>query len=310
MKVTLDLTDLVARGELTPAEAERLKGLAARDTGALGANILLSFGVVVVALGIGALVPTALTAIVLGAMLFALGLALTFAASRYWGLLGENCLALGALALAGGLVTEFPSLYVAYAVTVGLAVAAVLARSGLLAAIAVLALASCIGAETDYLHATYVLSVPEPAISVGVFSVLALLLYLVSKRVPAAYERIAIIAARAAILIVNLAFLVGSLWGDERAQLSDLVFVVGWAVVLIATGAWAVWANRRWVVNTAAVFGGLHFYTQWFEHLGASPISIVAGGLLMLGFGFALWMLNQRWRGRGGEPQAPAASTA
>ena len=44
MKITLDLTDLVSRGELTKDEADKLSKLAARDTGSLGANILLGFG--------------------------------------------------------------------------------------------------------------------------------------------------------------------------------------------------------------------------------------------------------------------------
>jgi iron complex transport system permease protein len=308
VKITLDLTELVARGELSQPEADRLKRLAAKDTGSLAANILIGFGIVVVACGAGALIPTTFTAMVIGALLLALGLALRLTTGEQWSVLAQICLVLGALALGAGIVAQWNSLYVAYAVTLGLAIAAAVARSGLLAAIAVLALASCLGSSTDYFHATYVLSVPEPAISVAVFSVLALGLYLASKRVPAAYERVAIIASRAAILIVNVAFLVGSLWGDARAGLSDVVFVVGWAVAIVGTGAWAVWANRRWVVNVAAVFGVIHFYTQWFERLGATPTTVLLGGLLMLAFGFGVWTLNRRWRGRATPPAATASA--
>ena len=57
MKITLDISKLVEEGKLTPAEAERLKTLASHDTGSLGINILLGFGVVAVAAGAGALVP-------------------------------------------------------------------------------------------------------------------------------------------------------------------------------------------------------------------------------------------------------------
>jgi len=52
-------------------------------------------------------------------------------------------------------------------------------------------------------------------------------------------------------------------------------------------------ANRRWVVNVAAVFGAIHFYTQWFDHLGPQPMSFIIGGLLMLAFAFGLWSLNR-----------------
>ena len=296
MKVTLDLAELVKRGDLTPDEAERLRGLAAKDTGALGANILIGFGIVVVSVGIAAIVPSPLTAILLGGLLFGLGMAIVLRAGNTWSVLGQACLVLGALGLGGGIVAQWDSLYLAYAVVAGLAVSAAVARSGLLAAIAILALASCVGAETDYAHARYALSIPEPTISIVVFSLLAIVLLLVSKRVPADYERVAIIASRTAVLIVNLAFLVGTLWGDERAQLSAVVFIVAWAVAIVAAGAWAVREGRRWVVNVAAVFGAIHFYTQWFERLGASPITVLLGGLLMLAFGFGMWSLNRRWQ--------------
>ena len=49
MKITLDISKLVEDGKLTPAEAERLKALASHDTGSLGINILVGFGVIAVA---------------------------------------------------------------------------------------------------------------------------------------------------------------------------------------------------------------------------------------------------------------------
>ena len=45
-------------------------------------------------------------------------------------------------------------------------------------------------------------------------AVVTLALFFVSLRLPSAYERVAIIAARTAILMINLAFLIGSLFGD------------------------------------------------------------------------------------------------
>jgi len=40
----------------------------------------------------------------------------------------------------------------------------------------------------------------------------------------------------------------------------------------------------RWVLNTVATFGGIHFYIQWVEYLGASSGSVLIAGLLALGF--------------------------
>lgn len=318
MKITLDLSRLVEEGKLTPAEAERLKGLARHDTGSLGINILIGFGVVAVAAGVGALVPTALTAIVIGAVLFGVGLMLILQRVQAWDLLAQICLVIGALTLAGGvLYLDNGSLRAAIAITLGLAASAVLARSSLLAALAVISLAGCFGARTGYMHAMYSLSIQEPAVTIGVFSALALLTYLVSQRVQADYERIAIAAARTSVFLVNFGFWIGSLWGDRlrllRAMaagdpaiqtggartapavvIPDYVFGIGWALALVAVGVWGVKANRRWVVNIAAVFGAIHFYTQWFEKLGANPLSVLLGGLIMLGIAMALWSFNRR----------------
>ena len=72
----------------------------------------------------------------------------------------------------------------------------------------------------------------------------------------------------------------------------QIAFIVGWAVVIAAVGAWAARANRRWVVTTAAAFGAIEFYTQWFERLGAEPWAIIIGGLTVVAFAIALWRYN------------------
>ena len=77
-------------------------------------------------------------------------------------------------------------------------------------------------------------------------------------------------------------------------MIPPLAFVVGWAFVLLGAGIWAVRENRRWVVNIAAVFGAIHFYTQWFERLRLEPMTVFVGGLLMLAFALGLWMFNKR----------------
>ena len=66
-----------------------------------------------------------------------------------------------------------------------------------------------------------------------------------------------------------------------------------WALALIAVGIWGVRENRRWVVNLAAIFGAIHFYTQWFERFGAAPLTILLAGILALGFAIGLWYFNR-----------------
>jgi len=65
VKITLDLSKLVEQGQLSPVEAVRLCGLAAKDTGSLAINLLVGFGVVAVSAGALALVPRPETALIL-----------------------------------------------------------------------------------------------------------------------------------------------------------------------------------------------------------------------------------------------------
>ena len=312
MKVTLDLSKLLEEGKLTPAEADRLRALAAQDTGAFAINILVAFGIIAVSAGAVALVPTPLTALLIGLVVFAAALAFTFLGNERWSLLGQICLVVGALMFCGGVLTIGKgSLAAMLIVTAALTGAAIVARSSLLVAAAVLALGACLGARTGYWHATYMLAISEPLVTIVLFSLLALGTYYLSKLLPADYERLALIAARTSVFMVNFGFWVGSLWGDYSLLIRSLwrghsrvlsdceippsAFVIGWAVVLLATGIWAVQQNRRWVVNVVAVFAAIHFYTQWFERLGLEPMSVLVGGLTMLAIAIGLWMFNKRF---------------
>jgi iron complex transport system permease protein len=316
VKVTLDLSKLVEEKKLSPPEAEQLRALAAGDTYSLAINILVGFGVVAVSAGALALIPTLLTVIVLGLVLSAIGLAFTLQSKEQWSLLARICLVIGVLLFCGGVyATGDGSLAAMLIVTATLAGAAIVARSGLLMAAAVLALGGCLGAHAGYWSATYMLTILEPSLTIALFGLLALATYYLSKSLSADYERLALIAARTSLFMVNFGFWIGSLMGDYaplvRALLNDnssaaidlsdspplippLPFVMGWAVVLVGAGIWAVRENRRWVVNIVAVFAAIHFYTQWFERLGFTPLTVLAGGLLMLAFALGLWKFNKR----------------
>lgn len=313
MKITLDVSRLVEEGKLTSEEAERLTKLAARDTASLGLNILVGFAVVAIAAGAVALAPAPLTAIGFGLALFAAGFAIALNRVQHWMLLGQIFLVIGALMFGGGAIAYRGDLLATMLIITGVfGLAAIIARSSLLMALAVLAASACLGARTGYSHASYSLAIYEPTLTVAVFSMVALIAYQASQRLPAEYARLAITAARTSLLLINFGFWIGSLWGDPlmlmrslaaedvsstlmtKPVIPSLVFSVLWAVALLGAGLWAVRANRRWLVNLVAVFSGIHFYTQWFEKLGATPFSVLLGGLVMLASAIALWMFNRR----------------
>ena len=305
MRVTLDLSRLLEEGKLSPAEAEQLSALAAHDTGSFAINILVGFGIVAVSAGAVALVPTPVTALILGLVVFTIGLAFTLQGQEQWSLLAQICFVVGTLMFSGSVLTIGKGALAAMLiVTAALAGASIVARSSLLVAAAVLALGACLGARAGYWHATYMLGIYEPLVTIILFSLLALGTYYLSKSLAADYERLALIAARTSMFMVTFGFWVGSLWGDDLLlirsllrghrnilikysavlDISPLAFVIGWSFVLLGAGIWGVRENRRWVVNVAAVFGAIHFYTQWFERLGAEPLSVLVSGLLMLAF--------------------------
>jgi hypothetical protein len=195
-----------------------------------------------------------------------------------------------------------------------------------------LAVAAALGSSTGYTHATYMLIVSEPAITVVAFSPLAAAAYIVSQQVARAYERLALVFARVSVLLVNFGFWVGSLWGDYPGQswvhggtysvsetwrawraaawhIPDTVFAVGWAVLLVAVGIWGAYVNRRWVINTAATFGAIHFYSQWFERLGAQPWAIIVAGLAVFAIAVTLWRYNAR-RAGAASPRLAASHNA
>src|SRR5262249_4119727 len=316
IRIVLDIARLVEEGKLTAQEAERLQALARRDTGSLAINVLMSFGAVAVAAGITALEPAFTTGAALGVAFVAIGLAISFFAAEQWCLLGTATTIIGAFLLAAGVIgfteAEFVGLVFSALLFLALAVAI---RSNFLMALVPLALAGALGSSTGYRHAVYMLTVNEPSITIAFFALLAGAAYLVSQHVGQAYQHLAIIFARVSLILVNFGFWIGSLWGDYPGEtwmqgedyrlwsnreawrashlpVPDTAFIVGWGIVIVAVGAWAARTNRRWVVTTAAVFGAIEFYAQWFERLGAEPWAIIVAGLTIVAFAIALWRYN------------------
>jgi iron complex transport system permease protein len=307
---------LVEEGKLTTQEAERLRALARRDNGSLAINVLMSFGAVAVVAGIIALEPAFTTDAALGVALVVIGLGISFLAAEQWGLLGTATTIIGGLLLAGGVIgfaeADFAGLAFSALLFLALAVAI---RSSFLMALVPLALAGALGSSTGYMHAVYMLTVNEPSITIAFFALLAGAAYLTSQHVGQAYQQLAIIFARVSLILLNFGFWIGSLWGDYPGEtwaqgegyrlwsdreawraahlhIPETAFIVGWAIVIVAVGAWAARTDRRWVVTTAAVFGAIEFYTQWFERLGAEPWAIIVAGLTIVGFAIALWRYN------------------
>lgn len=303
MKVTLNLDQLLSEGEITQLEYDKFADLAAKSTGSLAFNILIGFGVLAVSAAALALVPTFITALIIGLSILVLGLGLLRSKLPQWWLLSNICILIGALMTGGGIILVSQASQASIlAVTALFAVAGIFARSTLLAVLATLVLSASIGAQTGYFHASYMLEVQAPILTIGLFSAIAIGLYQLSKKLTPDYANIALASARTSVFLVNFGFWVGSLWGERFPNdfsLTANFFALLWALALLATAIWAWRRNRRWVLNTAVTFGGIHFYTQWFENLGASPGTVLIAGLLALGTAVGLRYVNTRMKDSG-----------
>lgn len=297
MKITLDITKLLDEGKITQAEYDRLTQLSSKDTGSLAINILVAFGVLAVTGGVIALEPSLLLGTILALILAGTGLFIIYNHQKQWGMLGNILLLIGSLGTAASLIQYFDgetSVFLFIAIL--FIIAGVIARSGLLMALSALSIAPLIKMGTFYGHASYFVFVEQPIITIFVYGLLSYGTYYLSTKLEPQYERLAIIFSRTSLLMVNFGFWVGSLWGDKvfDSSFTEGTLALLWAVALIVTGIWATKKDKRFVVNTVATFGALHFYTQWFEILGAEPVAILLAGIIAIVISIGLWKYNQK----------------
>ena len=300
MKITLDIDKLLEEKKIDRAEYDKLLRYSAGDTGSLAFNILLGFGVIAVSVGALAMVPSPATAIVLGIIILVIGFGFLLSPlSKQWGILANICIIVGALIFGGGIVVINDGSILSFIIiTLVFAAAGVFAKNGLLIVLSIFASASAIGARTGYLHATYFLGIQEPALTVLIYTILAIGLYQLSKRLPSKFEKLAIMGSRACVFLINFGFWIGSLWGSELGSIymEEMHFVGLSTLALIITAIWAWIQNKRWLLNTVTVFGAIHFYTQWFENLGFYPNNILFAGIIMLVFVAGIKIINNKMK--------------
>lgn len=333
-KVTLDLTKLVAQRQLSADEAARLESLG-EPTGAAGrviANVLLIFGAIAVAIGVVAMEPPLEVGLALALVATGAGGTLVYSARDEWGLLGHALVLMGGLGVAGWAFARFDTLpepwphYSWHVATIIALVGAFGLRNAVLAALAPIALGHVIGSGTDYWHASYLLFVREATVSIALFGGLAAALFWARPMFGQVYRLAVTVMARMSFFLANFGFWVGSLWGDypgemwaiedgngwratsewreQALYIPDWAFSLGWAAFLFAALLVGVRTGRRFVANTAIVFLAIHGYTQLFETLGAEPVTLLTGGLVLVVLGFGVARFDRWLKTRAGAPAA------
>lgn len=262
MKVTLDLDKLLAAGKITKEEYDRLAEISKQSVKSHTFNVLIVLASIAVGAGLVGMFPAFFAELV------------------------------------RVLISAFNRDGAHLVLVLGLLASGTYNRSGFLVGLSSLVILNWLGGSAFYEQGGYFIAIREPAPTVMVFSFLSLAGFVVSRQLSWDFQRLALIFSRTCLFIVNMGFWVGSIWGSPYlgSNIPDYVFCVFWALFLLSVAIWAAREGRLFVVNLCVVFGSIHFYTQWFERLGANPGSMVAAGAIALLITYYLRDYNQKVR--------------
>ncbi|MDK3018011.1 hypothetical protein [Pseudodonghicola flavimaris] len=210
----------------------------------------------------------------------------------------------------------------------------------LITALSMLAFAAALSSRSFYATGAYAVAIYECTLTILQMGVLGGLCLWAMRRCPDRRARHAEILGRLAFIWLNMAFWIGSIWGDtvgatlwgprwarfseipywqadaalqaefrtareafvaSALHIPETVYAIAWAVLLAGTVIWAAMGARRALFNTAVTFGAIHLYTQYFERIDTTPGSIVIAGLIAIALAYATWRLNAHLKARAGE---------
>lgn len=290
----------------------------------IGAGLLIGGASVELMANFEAVAPTAM-ALLGGLVLVVAGAAFRRAGSGLGLLTGAIALMGAAAHLTGLALFEFDGLAVTgfflYAAALIFALG-VLVDVRFVTALAIIPFAQMLDTSTLYWHAAYAFYSPESTLSIIQMGVLVATFTWLAARLSDRVGRHFGITAMLAFVVMNLCFLVGSLWGDEVGQsiwgpdrtafgrdwegyqaaledwrnaawvIGEQVYSIIWAAVLIGLTAFSALTTRRGLFNASLTFLGIHLYTQMFESYGDEPMAWALGGLAAIPAAWGLMLAN------------------
>lgn len=296
MKILIDIDELEKNGVVTSELATVLRGEAIREIGSSTISILLALGAIAIVIGLFYFISTHLLhftfktefGVFIGLALLFLGWMINQRYPTQWGKLGSTLMFIGALVLciSLGSITNTPFITPLSTVAI-LLFASVISGSRLLIICVPFIILAAFDGSPRYWHAIYDIPTENPVLAISIFSALTYVSWQFAKLQTGQNKRLAIVFARTCILLLNLSFLTGSLHFSEIST-PRIVFVVVWALALLSAGAWGIKHRSSFIVNTAATFAALHFYSQWFLNIGTTSFSFILAGIATVIF--ALWL--------------------
>jgi len=297
MKIVLNIKESLEEGQIDQTEYDKLLLLSKRQTTSLAFNLLLGLGIVATSIGAIALAPSPYSCLLFGLIVSVVGLLFKIKVSDQWMVLSITCIISGLLLISAAIVwfedywfqaTTYRSVSVIVFI---LGFSAYFLKSSLLFALSVLSLSTLLSLGVGYEFASYFIWIEYPLLTIITFSILSICFYSLSKKVSGDNEKLLLTGSRVSVLLVNLGFWIGSLFGDIWLE-PAYFFSIMWALAILGVGYWAWKANRVWLINVLGVFGSIHFYTQWFETLGAQPESLFLGGVIAVGIAILFKRFN------------------
>ena len=300
MKVVLDLDQLLKEKKITREDYVILQKLSSgNDFSSIIIHIVMTFGALAVTVGVTALKLPPFLEIMFSVSALMIGLYILRRYKKQWKLLGNAFFLAGTLWGVSSVYFFFHGTIAApLLATFILLFSGIIAESGFLIALAALSFSSLAGEKCyDFYPAECLFDLGDLKNQVFLYGLLAFVSYQWSKTLSSSKARLAIIFSRTSFLMINFAFFLGTAFYGGKIfghPVTMKMFGLWWAVFLVAMGFWAALRQKRFVVNTVAVFGMIDFLIQWSEFLGETPLSFLSGGVITIIAATFLWKYNHR----------------
>lgn len=322
-KATLDLKQLVEEGKISREEADKLSSLSDdseknKPTSSIIRNLMVVFGTICIVGSLLSLLPNPDTvglvslAILGGAYYLyysikdetwlyvaqSLGFLGTIGAT-YWILTVTDLINIGRLQQSNTFVLWLLISSILGFVTFTL-------HNKILAALFSFALAQFIGTCIfGKLENVFIFLSKGQSTAILIYGLVTLLAYIIAPRLKGIYDSLCTILGNISFFFVNIAFWVGSVFGEKggkkvlkyddgsaahtipSANISENYFIIGWIVVLLLTLWWGSHRGIKYIANLSIVFIVIHFFTQYFIFIGSSALGLLLGGILLFGTALA-----------------------